>query len=122
MKGLSHNSQVSRPIRRGGILTSAAIFFALAAGVDVLKALTTPPPPEQQLFGPSTPTSGIVLLGVRHSGPERSILGLLFAAFLLSYALGIWRMKRYAMVLAWIYAAYMLLNVSLFAIRNPIPP
>jgi hypothetical protein len=30
-------------------------------------------------------------------------------------------MKRYAMTVAWIYAAYLILNVTLFTIRNPAP-
>jgi len=38
------------------------------------------------------------------------------------YAAGIWRMKRYAVTLAWLYAAYVILNVTLFTIRNPAPP
>jgi hypothetical protein len=44
------------------------------------------------------------------------------AAVLLLYVVGIWRMKRYALTIAWLYAAYVILNVTLFTIRNPAPP
>jgi hypothetical protein len=37
-------------------------------------------------------------------------------------AIGIWRMKRYAMAVAWIYAVYVILNLALFTIRNPPAP
>ena len=107
------------PVRRGKFLTGLAIFFMLAAGVDLLKAFSTPAAPD--LRG-RMPPSGIVVLGVRHAGPETTILGVLFAAFLLLYAAGIWRMKRYAMVVAWIYAIYMIVNVPLYVVRNPSPP
>ena len=43
-------------------------------------------------------------------------------AVLVLYAIGIWRMKRYAVAVAWIYAAYVILNLTLFTIRNPPPP
>ena len=91
----------------------------LAAGVDLLKAFSAPAPPD--LRGQTAPF-GIVVLGLRHTGPERIVLGVLFAAFLLLYAAGIWRMKRYAMVVAWIYAIYMIVNVPLYVMRNPAPP
>src|SRR5262245_42305464 len=107
--------------KRGGFLTTMAILLALAAIEDVLK------PFGRQ--GPTTPGSflpriqpGIVVLGVRHTGAEAAILGPLVAAVLVVYTIGIWRMKRYAVTVAWIYAVYVILNLTLFTIRNPPPP
>ena len=111
-------SQAGVPVRRGKLLTGLAIFFSLAAGVDLLKAFSAPAP---DLRGRTAPF-GIVVLGIRHAGPEKTVLGVLFAAFLLFYATGIWRMRRYAMVAAWIYALYMMVNVPLYVVRNPAPP
>jgi len=107
---------------RGGFLTAMAFLLALAGSVDLLKAFTKPAPPGQKMMGMDAPATGIMFLGVLHTGPSATILGVLLAAILFFYAIGIWRMKRYAMTLAWIYAAYVILNVTLFAIRNPAPP
>jgi hypothetical protein len=108
--------------RRGGCLTVVAVLFALAMLVDVLKALSKPPPPGYTVAGLQMPPTGIVVLGVRHAGAGARILALLVAAVLLLYVVGIWRMKRYALTIAWLYAAYVILNVTLFIIRNPAPP
>jgi hypothetical protein len=108
--------------RRGGFLTAMAILLGLTVIVDVLKPLTKPWTPGQKVLGLEVPATGIVVLGVRHTGSGAAILGLLVAAILFFYAVGIWRMKRYAMTVAWIYAAYVTLNVTLFTIRNPPPP
>ena len=94
-----------------------AILFALVVVVDLLKALTTPKPG----MAGKMPPIGIVFLGVRHTGTSATILGLIMAAILFVYAIGIWRMKRYAVTIAWIYAAYVILNVTLFTMRNPQP-
>jgi hypothetical protein len=99
-----------------------AVLFALAMLVDVLKALSKPPPPGYALAGLRMPPTGIVVLGVRHAGAGAGILALLVAAVLFLYAVGIWRMKRYVLTIAWLYAAYVMLNVTLFTIRNPAPP
>src|SRR5215470_13449458 len=94
--------------KRGGFLTAMAILLGLAAIVDVLKAFTKPPP-GHKLLGLKMPPTGIVVLGVRHTGSGAAILGLLVGAILFFYAVGIWRMKRYALTVAWIYAAYVIL-------------
>jgi hypothetical protein len=103
--------------RRGAFLTTMAILFALVVIVDLLKAFTTPQPG----VAGRMPPIGIVFLGVRHTGTSATILGLIMAATLFVYAAEIWRMKRYALVIAWIYAAYVILNVTLFTLRNPLP-
>jgi thiamine transporter ThiT len=110
-------SQPETRSRRGGLLTALAILFALVVVVDLLKAFTMPQPD----VASKTPPIGIVFLGVRHTGTSATILGLIMAAILFFYAGGIWRMKRYALAISWIYAAYVILNVSLFTIRNPQP-
>jgi hypothetical protein len=98
-----------------------AVFLALAVTVDLLKAFSKPLPSGYKLAGLQMPASGIVVLGVRHNGAGVAIPALLVAAVLLFYAVGIWRMKRYAVTVAWLYAAYVILNVTLFTIRNPAP-
>jgi len=108
--------------RRGRFLTVMAVLLGLAMLVNVVKALSKPLPPGHQVAGLQVPPSGIVVLGVRHTGPGAGILALLVAAVLFFYAAGIWRMKRYALMVAWLYAAYAILNVTLFIIRNPTPP
>lgn len=106
--------------RRGAFLTAMAILLALAVVVDVLKAFSSPSAPGHA--GIQNPATGIVFLGALHTGLAATVLGLLLGTVLLFYAVGIWRMKRYAMTIAWIYAAYVALNVTLFPIRNSAPP
>jgi hypothetical protein len=106
---------------RGGFLTAMAFFLVLAGSVDLLKAFTKPTPPGQKMMGMDAPATGIMFLGVLHTGPSATILGVILAAILFFYSIGIWRMKRHAMTLAWAYAAYVILNVTLFTIRTPLP-
>jgi hypothetical protein len=106
---------------RGGFLTAMTFFLVLAGSVDLLKAFTKPAPPGQKMMGMDAPATGIMFLGALHTGPSATILGVLLAAILFFYAIGIWRMKRYAMTLAWSYAAYVILNVTLFTVRTPPP-
>jgi hypothetical protein len=70
--------------KRGGSLTTMTILLALVALEDVLK------PFGRQ--GPTTPGSflpriqlGIVVLGVRHTGPDAAILEPLVGAVLVLY-------------------------------------
>jgi hypothetical protein len=99
-----------------------AVLLAIAMFVDVLKSLSKPLPSGYKVAGLQMPPSGIVVLGVRHSGAGAGIWALPVAVVLFFYAVGIWRMKRYALTLAWLYAVYAILNVTLFTIRNPAPP
>ena len=106
--------------RRGGFLTAMAILIALAAIEDMFK------PFGRQ--GPTIPSSsmpriipGIVVLGIRHTGTRAVILGPLVGVFLILYAIGIWRMRRYALTAAWIYVVYVMLNLTLFMMWNPLP-
>jgi len=96
--------------RRGGLLTTLAILFAILALTDILKPL--------HLEGPTT---GLVFFGKRLSGTPDAILGPLLGIVLLIYAALIWRMRRYAMYLGYAYAIYVTLNLVLFSVRNPSP-
>ena len=107
--------------KRGGFLTAMAILLALVAIEDVLKPFGRQEPTTPASFLPRI-QPGIVVLGVRHTGSGAAILGPLVGAVLVLYAIGIWRMKHYAVAVAWIYAAYVILNLALFTIRNPPAP
>ncbi len=96
--------------RRGGRLTTLAILFAILALTDILKPL--------HLEGPTT---GLVFFGKRLSGTPDAILGPMLGIILLTYAAGIWRMRRYAMYLGYAYAIYVTINLVLFSAKNPPP-
>jgi hypothetical protein len=97
--------------RRGPALTTFAILFAVLAVSDLLKPF--------QIGGERT---GFVLLGRRLGGSANGVAGPAFGLFLLVYAVGIWRMRRYALGMAYAYAAYVVLNLILFNLRNVSPP
>src|ERR1019366_10031340 len=110
IKSRSAEGHAMADSKRGGMLTTLAILFAILALTDILKPL--------HLEGPTT---GLVFLGERLSGTPDAILGLLLGIILLIYAAGIWRMSSYAMYLGYGYAAYVTLNLALFRARNPPP-
>ena len=78
----------------------------MAAIQDILKPL--------HLEGPTT---GLVFLGTRLSGSSNLVMSVVLAIFLGSYAVGIWRMNRYALTLGFIYAVYVVLNIVIFSIK-----
>jgi hypothetical protein len=92
--------------KRGGVLTVLVVLFGIAAIQDALKPL--------HLEGPTT---GLVFLGTRLSGEANLILSILVALFLAAYAIGVWRMSRYALPLSFIYAVYVLINIVVFPIK-----
>jgi tryptophan-rich sensory protein len=96
--------------KRSGLLTLFAALFLLAAIEDLLKP-----------FRLEGPTTGLVFFGTRLSGLANGVIGPLVGIFLLIYAAGIWRMRRYAVYLAYIYAFYVAINLVLFTTRNPPP-
>ena len=75
--------------KRGGLLTTLAILFALVAIEDLLKPF--------KLEGPET---GLVFFGTRQTGLANAILGSALGFVLLAYPAGIWRMRRYAIRIA----------------------
>jgi tryptophan-rich sensory protein len=94
--------------KRGTLLTTIAILFAILAITDIIKPL--------KLEGPTT---GLVFFGIRQAGTANLILGPLMGFILLFYAVGIWRLRRYAMMLGWLYAAYVIVNQVLYTQLNP---
>ncbi|MGD0948453.1 MAG: hypothetical protein ABSA52_13580 [Candidatus Binatia bacterium] len=108
--GLTHTQATAEP-QRGRILSIFAVLFMLLAISDLLKP-----------FGFGGSETGFVFLGRRLSGPANAIMGPLFGIFLLIYAFRIWRMKRSALVMGYLYAAYVIINLTLFNLRNPVPP
>lgn len=94
--------------KRGGLLGTLAILFGIVAITDLLKP-----------FKLEGPTTGLVFFGARQTGAANAILGPALGLALLWYAVGIWRMRRYAMTFGWIYAAYVIVNLALFVARNP---
>ena len=96
---------------RGRALTTFAVLFALLAVSNLLKPF--------HLEGAET---GFVFFGQRLSGTANAIVGPLFGLYLLAYAFGIWRMKRFALPMGHAYAAYVILNIILFTMRNEQPP
>lgn len=96
---------------RGKILTVCAILFALLGISNASKPLE------------AGATHGFVLLGHRLSGTPNLIAGPAFALLLWAYAAGIWGMKRWALPLGCVYAAYVLVNLIAFVSVSPdVPP
>ena len=95
---------------RGRALSVFAVLFAILAISNLLKPL--------QIGGEQI---GFVFFGQRLSGTANAIAGPLFGIYLLVYALGIWRMKRFALPMAHAYATYVVLNLIMFTAKNPRP-
>lgn len=95
---------------RGSLLTTFAVLFALLALSNFLKPFH---------FGGST--TGFVFLGQRMSGFWNAVLGPLFGLYLAVYAFGIFRMRRFAVGMAQAYAAYVVINLVLWNIRQDEP-
>lgn len=96
---------------RGRALTALAIVLALLAVSDFLKPL--------RLEGADT---GLVVLGRRLVGRDAGIAGAVAGTFLALYALGVWQRRRWALPMACLYGAHVILNVLLFPFRTPQPP
>jgi hypothetical protein len=96
---------------RGFALTIFAILFALLAISNFLKPVP--------MGGPAGERKGFVFLGTRTSGTANLILGPTFGIIVAAYAFGIWRMKRYALPLSYAYLAYVVINSTLFTMKNP---
>ena len=94
--------------KRGGALMTLAILFGVLAVSDALKPV--------HMGGART---GLVFFGTRLTGTPNAILGPLFGIFLAVYAIGIWRMRRYALYFAYTYAIYVAINLFMFGVKNP---
>ena len=94
--------------QRGPALTTFAILFGVLAVSNLLKPL--------QMGGPEH--TGFVFFGHRTSGTSNAILGPLFGIYLLVYAVGVWRLRRFALPMAYAYAAYVIVNLIAFTVRG----
>lgn len=92
------------------VLKVFAVLFALLAVSNLLKPLQL----DEQ--------TGFVFFGQKLTGTANAIAGPLFGIYLLVYALGIWRMKRFALPMGHAYATYVVLNLLMFTAKNPRPP
>ncbi len=90
---------------RGPALTVFAILFVVLAISDFLKPLHL-----------GDPSAGLVIFGIKTAGITNAILAPLFGIFLVVYAAGIWRMRRWALPLAYAYAGYVIVNMILFSV------
>jgi hypothetical protein len=103
---------MNEPVR-GPLLTVLALLFGLLAVSDLAKPL------EASLGGGLRP--GFVLFGHRLSGTSNAVVGPLFGLYLLVYAAGIWRMRRFALPVGTVYGIYVIANLTLFMVRDPEP-
>jgi len=95
---------------RGVFLTVMAVLFVLLAISNITKPL-------QHLRDPSH--LGLVIFGYRLQTPfANAVFGPIFGLILLGYAWGIWRMKRWVLPLAILYALYVPWNLVLFWFAN----
>ncbi len=95
-----------RETSRGLVLTTFAALFAILALSNFLKPFHL------------DPNAGFVFFGVQTHGIANAILGPSFGALLVAYAIGIWRMRRWVLPIAYAYAAYVILNLLLYTMRN----
>ncbi|HXW84894.1 MAG TPA: hypothetical protein VEJ86_10850 [Candidatus Binataceae bacterium] len=92
-------------VKRGWLLTSTTVLFGLLAISDFLKPM--------HMNG-----SAFVFLGERQTGTANVVLSLLFGLYLAVFASAIWRMRSYAVPMAWAFLSWVILNMVLFGIRN----
>jgi hypothetical protein len=95
---------------RGRALTIAAVLFGVLGVSDVAKPFV------------HDSQTGFVFLGLRLTGTANAIIGPLFGLYLAAYARGIWGMRRFALPMGRLYAAYVLVNLMLFPFRTAPPP
>jgi len=91
---------------RGPVLTTFADLFAILALSNFLKPFHL------------DWNAGLVFLGVKTQGIANTILGPIFGLVLTVYAMGIWRMRRWVLPIAYAYAVYVILNLLLYSVRN----
>ena len=96
--------------KRGVLLTTFAVLFALLALSNFSKPFS------------HDPQTSFIFLGARTAGTTQAILASLFGIFLVIYAAGIWLMRRWALPMAYAFAAWVVVNMVMFGARNPQPP
>jgi hypothetical protein len=90
---------------RGAMLTILAIGLALMALSNFTKPFKM------------SPNVGFVFLGMKLSGAANTVIAPLFGVMLALLAYGIWTMRKFALPIAYFYAAYVIINLALFTIR-----
>src|SRR5271166_986965 len=91
---------------RGVLLTILAIGLALMALSDFSKPFKM------------SPNVGFVFLGTKLTGVGNTVIAPLFGIMLAALAYGIWTMQRFALPIAYAYAAYVILNLLLFTVHS----
>ena len=70
---------------------------------------------------PVTSDTGFVLFGERLAGTASAVAGAIAGVILTVYAVGIWRLRKWALPLGWVYSGYVVANIVLFRLRYPMP-
>ena len=96
---------------RGAVLSTLAVLMGVLALSNFMKPLAQTMQPEGD--------AGFVFLGHRLQGMANVVMGPLFGLVLATYAYGVWTRRRWVVPLAVAYAAYVVLNLVLFAISAP---
>jgi hypothetical protein len=96
--------------KRGAILSIFAGLFVLLAISDFIKPFS------------HDPSTVFIFLGSRTAGAVQAVLASLFGLYLLVYAVGIWQMRRWALPMAYVYAGWVILNMTLYGAKNPLAP
>jgi hypothetical protein len=103
---MAESSETPRTVSRGIFLTIMAVLLAVLAISNTTKSL-------QHQNDPSH--LGLVIFGYRlQTMAANAILGPAFGIVLLVYAWGIWKMRRWVLPLAIVYAFYVPTNLVLF--------
>ena len=91
---------------RGATLTIFALVFAFVAITDFLKPF--------HLF----PNDGFVFLGTKLTGVANAVMGPLAGIIILACAYGIFTMRKFALLIAYIFVLSVMLNMVLYTIKN----
>jgi len=95
---------------RGAILSLLAVLMGLLGLSNLWK-------PFAQHFDPAH--AGFVFFGTRTHGLANAVLGPLFGVVLIAYSFGVWTLRRWVVPIAIAYAAYVIVNLILFASHPP---
>lgn len=90
-------------------LRAMALLFALMAVSNALKPFVY------------ASDVGFVFFGRRLEGTANTLVALCFSGFLATYAASLWAERRYALVLAALYAVYVPVNIVMWNAGNPDP-
>jgi len=96
---------------RNRVLTTLAVLMGIMAISNLSK-------PIGQTMSPDS-SAGFVFFGHRLHGVANAIIGPLFGCLLAAYAYGVWTMQRWVVPIALVYAAYVPVNLVLFAMDPP---